>query len=446
MDSGVSGSQVGNDMGDSRLGRPRAPQIGKTNASQDEVDEELSWHTSAPEPPPASSRTRDLPFMNNSSVRPQKYGGPGISSASAQDQANPGLTVSVSANPIASARDVRELRPTFSPRIVRTPDHYRTGNGLLRSSLASTKPAVERLSTASSSSSDDNLSTIASVGVVEPMELLSPLMLDTPFPPPEKPLGDRDRTAPDTEINTLASMLASILEDTSSRRAIPEPAMAGHASENVVASLNQPATLKRHVVEDGIPSFSQRVAEEARAEQQHSRSSTSRSRSTSASSQSRQQGYGYTSHKFDATFPDDETEKRSLRRPRTHNRESSLPKNPHPSTSRYQSVDTHTRPSNGLAANNPYDWRPDHTGQGHNPNPYRSLVRQGYWNKRGDHLTPSGHVVYAPPDRAYPHELASYPPQDFRNETGMIASWTDRPQLPESMPTRNGPPLRPYEQ
>ncbi|KAK1231481.1 hypothetical protein PQX77_005408 [Marasmius sp. AFHP31] len=102
--------------------------------------------------------------------------------------------------------------------------------------------------------------------------------------------------------------------------------------------------------------------------------------------------------------------------------------------------------SAAAAANEMRRVSPNNTGQGNSANAYRSLVRQGYWNKRGDHLTPSGYVVYAPPDRAYPHELSSYPPQDFRNETGMIASWTDRPQLPESMPTRNGPPPRPYEQ
>ncbi|KAJ8074916.1 hypothetical protein PM082_019243 [Marasmius tenuissimus] len=102
--------------------------------------------------------------------------------------------------------------------------------------------------------------------------------------------------------------------------------------------------------------------------------------------------------------------------------------------------------SAAAAANEMRRTSQNNSGQGHNANAYRSLVRQGYWNKRGDHLTPSGYVVYAPPDRAYPHELSSYPPQDFRNETGMIASWTDRPQLPDSMPTRNGPPLRPYEQ
>ncbi|KAK1227627.1 Rho guanine nucleotide exchange factor [Marasmius sp. AFHP31] len=404
MDPGVllSLSQVGKHLGDSRPGLPRVPQIWVSNVVQDEVDEEphtlladlyTPWR--APEPPLASSSPYGLPEVNGPLVRPRKYGGLGSSSASAQAQAYPGPTGSVSANPTVSSMDVRELRPTFSPRIIRTPDHYRTDGILGRNNS-----------------------------------------LATPFPL----LGDGDRTTPDTEINTLASMLASILDDKPSRTAIPGPTTVGDASRNGVPSFSQQAAQKRHVSEDGIPSFGQRA-------EQHSKSSTSRSRSTSASSQSHQQGHGYLSFELDATSSDDETGSTLLRCPRSHKRELSPPKNPYPSRLRNQSVGTHARPSNRPTINNPYDWRtPDHTGQGHTPHAYRSLVRQGYWNKRGDHLTPSGYVVYAPPDRAYPHELASYPPQDFRNETGMIASWTDRPTLPESMPTRNGPPLRPYEQ
>ncbi|KAG7091985.1 hypothetical protein E1B28_008372 [Marasmius oreades] len=79
-------------------------------------------------------------------------------------------------------------------------------------------------------------------------------------------------------------------------------------------------------------------------------------------------------------------------------------------------------------------------------NPMHQQVRKGFWNRRGDHLTQSGHIVYAPVNRAYPHDLRTYPTEDYRNESGMIASFVpNRPELPESLPMRGQPPSRPYE-
>ncbi|KAF6757709.1 hypothetical protein DFP72DRAFT_890455 [Ephemerocybe angulata] len=43
--------------------------------------------------------------------------------------------------------------------------------------------------------------------------------------------------------------------------------------------------------------------------------------------------------------------------------------------------------------------------------------RYGFWNSRGDHLTDSGYVVYAPKGLAYPPELAGYP-RDPRDANG----------------------------
>ncbi|KAH6909519.1 hypothetical protein BKA70DRAFT_1221754 [Coprinopsis sp. MPI-PUGE-AT-0042] len=42
--------------------------------------------------------------------------------------------------------------------------------------------------------------------------------------------------------------------------------------------------------------------------------------------------------------------------------------------------------------------------------PLPGHVRKGYWNSRGDHLTASGFIVYAPWDRVNPSDLADYPP------------------------------------
>ncbi|VDC07386.1 unnamed protein product [Peniophora sp. CBMAI 1063] len=50
-------------------------------------------------------------------------------------------------------------------------------------------------------------------------------------------------------------------------------------------------------------------------------------------------------------------------------------------------------------------------------------VRRGYWNRRGDYLTPEGYIVRAPYGRQYPSELDRYPDGDrhFRNHHGKEA-------------------------
>ncbi|KAL0566583.1 hypothetical protein V5O48_015428 [Marasmius crinis-equi] len=86
----------------------------------------------------------------------------------------------------------------------------------------------------------------------------------------------------------------------------------------------------------------------------------------------------------------------------------------------------------------PYDWQ-------RSPNAH-SRTRKGFWNRGGDHLTDSGYIVYPPPNHAYPQELASYPPQNYRDENGLIASFVrNRPELPDSVSQNGQPPRRPYE-
>ncbi|KAJ2936517.1 hypothetical protein H1R20_g578, partial [Candolleomyces eurysporus] len=104
-------------------------------------------------------------------------------------------------------------------------------------------------------------------------------------------------------------------------------------------------------------------------------------------------------------------------------------------------------------------------------------ARKGYWNKRGDHLTPAGYVVYAPPKLAYPADLMQYPldpgsvpPEKmealaasasagspskssdanderlgYMNEHGHFAPWAKRPELPESLPRHGKEAEMPYE-
>lgn len=74
-------------------------------------------------------------------------------------------------------------------------------------------------------------------------------------------------------------------------------------------------------------------------------------------------------------------------------------------------------------------------------------LRRGYWNRRGDHLTTDGYIVYAPLALAYPAELATYPPEEegYQNDEGAWCAWVMRPELPESLPRMGRAPEAPYE-
>jgi len=75
-------------------------------------------------------------------------------------------------------------------------------------------------------------------------------------------------------------------------------------------------------------------------------------------------------------------------------------------------------------------------------------VRRGYWNCRGDHLTPEGYLVFAPPNMQYPDDLKTYPLENvgYRDHTGLFTAYVPRrPELPQSLPKRGKPPEYPYE-
>lgn len=81
------------------------------------------------------------------------------------------------------------------------------------------------------------------------------------------------------------------------------------------------------------------------------------------------------------------------------------------------------------------------------PIPYRGRVRKGFWNRRGDHLTSTGEIVYAPPDRASPPDLTGYPGENegYMDEHGNFVAWRERPELKESLPRHGQPPISPYD-
>jgi hypothetical protein len=82
----------------------------------------------------------------------------------------------------------------------------------------------------------------------------------------------------------------------------------------------------------------------------------------------------------------------------------------------------------------------------HPPAPTGS-VRRGYWNHRGDHLTPDGYLVFPPPYMLYPEELSTYPFEDvgYQDHSGQFIAYVRRPELPQSVSKYGNPPERPYE-
>ena len=80
------------------------------------------------------------------------------------------------------------------------------------------------------------------------------------------------------------------------------------------------------------------------------------------------------------------------------------------------------------------------------PGTWKLRLRKGFWNRRGDCLTRDGYIVYAPENRAFPSELASYPDDAYVNELGdRIEYVASRPELPESLPRHGRPPVQPYD-
>ena len=86
--------------------------------------------------------------------------------------------------------------------------------------------------------------------------------------------------------------------------------------------------------------------------------------------------------------------------------------------------------------------------QERSPPRYARKVRMGFWNRRGDHLTPNLFVVYAPHARAYPEELRDYPDEreGYRDQFGTVVAWREeRPELPASLPYHGRAPTQPYD-
>ncbi|KAF9441813.1 hypothetical protein P691DRAFT_790616 [Macrolepiota fuliginosa MF-IS2] len=62
----------------------------------------------------------------------------------------------------------------------------------------------------------------------------------------------------------------------------------------------------------------------------------------------------------------------------------------------------------------------------------RRYRRKGFWNRRGDHVTPEGYIIYAPHDMVYPPDLEEYPDRmedGYMDEYGYRTQWVRRPAI-----------------
>ncbi|KAK0192301.1 hypothetical protein F5146DRAFT_927189, partial [Armillaria mellea] len=361
--------------------------------------------------------------------------------------------------PPPQQQDHRPLKPTFSPNIVRTPDHY-SNSSPTRPNSSATSPGhisrkssrsnsvdpelaakMDRLSTGPtqplvrhsslpahsiSSSSSSTIHASAPIYTEEPSALLSPLVINHTPALPNRSLG-RHHTAPmlssipetatrgtepssRTDVETPSRIIQTTSpryspETTSSRSSAPSPQnnVTPPPQNNVPPGPAPPSNVMPRGVPETSP-FRRHLSATFRrpphkAPSRSSRSSSSRHRISSSSSGSRRAS-PMMSH------------------------------NPLPEPPReFQ-----------------YSLPPPR--QRTPPKTNKKKVRMGFWNRRGDHLTAEGHVVYAPPHRTHPTELKRYPrtKDGYMNHEGAFIkqnpNWTE---LPDSLPRFGRPPVRPYE-
>ncbi|KII91128.1 hypothetical protein PLICRDRAFT_51315 [Plicaturopsis crispa FD-325 SS-3] len=312
-----------------------------------------------------------------------------------------------------SFTEAGDLRPTFSPRVVRTPDHYQ--EALRRGSTETPEEAARRTQSSirdlqrnwrpreppSSDSSEDtesdndlpNLPRFSE----EPAGLLSPLVGASPSrhssSSSSRRLG-RHGTYPLTHGTHSAQ---SMPPGSASLGAIPERSSTMPEDRDRFEPLTVPDIPDPHLLETSAT--------------RRPRSSTSRTPSSSTSRTSASS----TPHASTNTSPHQSA------------------------NSSYTSVDS----SASGRARSSYSSSTGPVAPGSRPNTRR--VRMGYWNRRGDYLDFTDKIVYAPPDQANPPDLAGYPTDGFLDEHGSFKPNKPREELPESLPLQGRPPVRPYK-
>ncbi|PCH44955.1 hypothetical protein WOLCODRAFT_139346 [Wolfiporia cocos MD-104 SS10] len=412
---------------------------------------------------------------------------PVVSSASAAAAASAIAAPRPTAATIASASEAfsskRELRTTFSPSIIRTPDHYsvpsnhrtssrrasyddapslstpvpsshRANNGYISGPLVSTsnrRASTDDTNYSSSRSSTlprSNSSTYAfdSVAGSRSNSLSNPqpsALEGGPSAPPDAP-SLAFLTNFSEELEGLLSPLIGV----------PRPSGGSSPSERDVARSQtypppsgfEPIPEDRAVSQPRISHHGESLATSHVRTPSHSRAS-SRSTHTTPESGARQiaRSHSYPLVESPASSPISPTAATRPSPSRARSRgpspsrtahASHNPLPPPPMPSYYQTSTASTAASASATQSRAATYR---------------TVRKGFWNCRGDHLLVENNgtfIVYAPHNKASPRELAQYPSplEGFMDHHGHRAGYDPSvPELPESLPRHGEPPLRPYD-
>ncbi len=396
----------------------------------------------------------------------------------------------------------RELQPTFSVKIVRTPDHYRrqsSGSNPSTPSRASSRESrasmeaalsarLSHLSTGSGSGSqgsigNSNTTSFDSSGSIlgdqlsdEPSTILSPLMMShTPIPGSTplrglrshythpvishglEPIPEVTNTSNDSNLtpSKLKDRRPAAVGHSSSLPIIPSSAM-GYANLQPPRDKDRERKEKRERKErlgsrhttfiDPHTSnpYSSNPINSARSASPATPSSqgTSSSRQSSALPSPVYPSSHVTSPSSYSPRPSSPQQKPKPSPPddyftHSHSGASSKPKPLSNSSSVVVPIIPLPPPPHSL----PYlPRRASHQA-------FDNRRRRGFWNRRGDHLTLTGYVVYAPSDKQFPPELIKYPAADegFENHDGIFTANATRPELPESVSRPGRPAEKPYE-
>ncbi|KAI6006278.1 hypothetical protein F5J12DRAFT_833407 [Pisolithus orientalis] len=347
-----------------------------------------------------------------------------------------------------------ELQPTFSANIVRTPVHYQSprrstdeGRHASRSpsrhgpppssnqgrGVPSAQPLMRHSSMPTATSSRDPYSNFA-----EDMSSGLPPVSSAPRSSRSTGPLTRSRTEPSVGLNLTT---------------IPETVSSTSSGDQFFAPLAEPFSSSDESSPDPSPRLGNRRSPYSNdpspnrsPRARHNRSPYGTGRSPGEPRQDEHRPSPYSSR----PSPDPSPRHHDSRRSSSHSNGPS-PRTPNnPSPQHRPSPYSNSRRENPLPA--PPMERPTLSGsqppvQESPPANWSRRVRYGFWNRRGDHLTPNLYVVYAPEDRAYPSELRNYPDErgGFQDHHGTFIPAADRPELPASLPQRGRPPAQPYD-
>ncbi|KAF9003432.1 hypothetical protein BDQ17DRAFT_1409238 [Cyathus striatus] len=403
------------------------------------------------EPPPQQPTHPPThpPIRNSSEPPPSRPHGnhdPSARQPPDNQRTQPGTSSSTSAQPRAQSEppvheaftSKQELHTTFSPRVIRTPDrtHSRSsmngssslgrsssvdsvasqiGRMSLRSNRPVTPPNAEPWNRPSAQAPMSGVRAYSE----EPSSILSPLIMDNPLQPPAQPLG-RHGSAPVIGQSGQSSL-----------GTIPETREPSRATYNTEIYSSMPKRKKSKTSKKSSSTTPPSLGGY----------SSSSSRPSSLQFDNKDSGYnrdsGYSSS---SSAPPSATFRGIIPGP---------PQGevfPERDPNLAHLFASRSNPLPAPPREVPVEYSPPRVNTP--PPTFGPCVRIGFWNKRGDHLLPTGQVVYAPVGKMYPPELADYPEPEsgYKDDWGVFAHYLEaRPELPQSLPSRGLPPARPYE-